>query len=74
MSILNFSFTILGSFDARGRSLVSILIPPLRAPGGRNERKRRAVLALGLKGLKTVFTSVMNLVIILKENCARLCQ
>lgn len=34
-----------------------------RAFGGRTERNNRAVLALGEKGLKTVETSVMNLVI-----------
>lgn len=44
---------------------MSIFMPVLRAPGGRKERKRRAVFALGLNGLKTVFTSVMNLVIMI---------
>jgi hypothetical protein len=38
-----------------------------RASGGRKERNRRAVFAFGEKGLKTVDTSVMNLVIILTE-------
>jgi hypothetical protein len=70
--ILNVKCTRLGSLDARGKSLVSIFMPFARAPGGRKERKRRAVFALGLKGLKTVFTSVMNLVIILKMSDARL--
>lgn len=36
-----------------------------RELGGIKERNRRAVFALGEKGLKTVDTSVMNLVIIL---------
>ena len=38
-----------------------------RALGGKKERKSRAVLALGEKGLKTVETSVMNLVIIFAD-------
>lgn len=38
-----------------------------RALGGRKERKMRAVLAFGEKGLKTVETSVMNRVIILGD-------
>ena len=33
------------------------------ASGGRIDRNSREALALGLKGLKTNFTSVMNLVI-----------
>lgn len=41
-----------------------IFMPDWRASGGRNERKRRAVLARGEKGLKAVETSVKNLVII----------
>jgi hypothetical protein len=36
-----------------------------RAFAGKNERKRRAVLDLGEKGLKTVRTSVMNRVIMM---------
>lgn len=64
---LNIKCTRLFSLDMRGRSLVSIFIPVLRAPGGRKERKSRAVFALGLKGLKTVFTSVMNLVIMMAQ-------
>lgn len=38
-----------------------------RAFGGRKERNRRAVFALGEKGLKTVDTSVMNLEIMLNS-------
>lgn len=38
-----------------------------RASGGRKERKRRAVLALGEKGLKTVVTSVRKREIIVWE-------
>jgi hypothetical protein len=64
--LLNFNFKKLGSFDALGSIFVSIFII-CRAFGGRKERNRRAVLARGEKGLKTVETSVMNLVIILRE-------
>lgn len=42
-----------------------------RALEGKKERKRRAVLALGEKGLKTVETSVMNLVIIVVVDVQR---
>lgn len=56
---------MLGSGDALGRTFVLIFMPFDRAFGGRKERNSRAVLALGEKGLKTVETSVMNLVIIL---------
>lgn len=45
--------------------MVSIFID-CRAFGGRKERKSRAVFALGENGLKTVDTSVRNLVIILE--------
>lgn len=62
-NILNLRRTRLGSFDALGSIFVSIFIV-CRAFGGRTERNNRAVLALGEKGLKTVETSVMNLVII----------
>jgi hypothetical protein len=54
----------LGSLDAFGNNFVLILTS-CRAPGGINERNRRAVFALGENGLKTVVTSVMNLVSIL---------
>jgi hypothetical protein len=54
----------LGSRDVLGNNFVSIFIH-CRAFGGRKERNRRAVLALGRNGLKVVDTSVMNLVIIL---------
>ena len=63
---LNFNRTTLVSLDALGNSLVSIFIDD-RALGGKKERKSRAVLALGEKGLKTVETSVMNLVIIFAD-------
>ena len=46
-------------------------MPLDRALGGRKERNSRAVLALGEKGLKTVETSVMNRVIILKQRPGR---
>jgi hypothetical protein len=54
----------LGSRDVLGNKFVSIFIV-CRAFGGRKERNRRAVFALGRNGLKVVETSVMNLVIIL---------
>jgi hypothetical protein len=54
----------LGSLDALGNNLVVTFIS-CRASGGRKERNRRAVFALGENGLKTVDTSVMNLVSIL---------
>jgi len=38
-----------------------------RAFGGRNERNKRAVFAFGENGLNTVDTSVMNLVIMIRE-------
>jgi F0F1-type ATP synthase assembly protein I len=62
-ALLNFTCTKLGSLDALGSNFVLIFIL-WRAFGGRKERKRRAVFAFGEKGLKTVDTSVMNLVII----------
>jgi len=72
MLLLNFNSTKLGSFDILGNSFVFTFIV-CRAFGGRKERNSRAVFALGEKGLKTVDTSVMNLVIIL--NCGReICQ
>jgi hypothetical protein len=63
--VLNFNSTKLGSFDALGNSFVLIFMI-CRALGGRKERNRRAVFALGENGLKTVDTSVMNLVIIMR--------
>jgi hypothetical protein len=62
-NVLNFNWKTAGSFEALGNNFVFIFIV-LRASGGKKERNSRAVFALGLKGLKTVFTSVMNLVII----------
>jgi len=61
---LNFNCKTLGSLEALGNNLVLIFIV-CRELGGMKERNRRAVFALGEKGLKTVDTSVMNLVIIL---------
>jgi hypothetical protein len=66
-ALLNFNCTKLGSFDARGSSFVLTFMPVCRALGGRTERNRRAVLERGEKGLKTVETSVMNLVIIVAK-------
>ena len=63
-SLLNFKRTMLGILESLGNSFVSIFIVCL-AFGGRKERNSRAVFALGENGLKTVETSVMNLVIIL---------
>lgn len=65
---LNFNSRTLCSFDALGNILVVIFIPLALAFGGRKERNNRAVFAFGEKGLKTVDTSVMNLVIILTGN------
>jgi hypothetical protein len=62
--LLNFKCKTLGSLEALGNNLVLIFIA-CRELGGIKERNRRAVFALGEKGLKTVDTSVMNLVIIL---------
>jgi hypothetical protein len=53
----------LGSLEDLGNNLVSIFMV-CRAFGGRKERNKRAVFALGRNGLKAVDTSVMNLVII----------
>jgi len=64
-SLLNFNCTVLGSVDDLANTFVLIFMPFARAFGGRKERNSRAVLALGEKGLKTVETSVMNLVIML---------
>jgi hypothetical protein len=66
-AILNFNCTKLGSFDARGNNFVLTFIPVCRALGGRKERNNRAVFERGENGLKTVDTSVMNLVIIVTE-------
>jgi hypothetical protein len=62
-SLLNFNCMKLGSRDALGNSFVSTFIV-CRAFGGRKDKNRRAVFALGRNGLKVVDTSVMNLVII----------
>lgn len=51
------------SFDVRGSILVCIFIVDW-AFEGRKERKRRAVFARRLKGLKVVFTLVMKRLII----------
>lgn len=48
-----------------------MVMPDLRAVGGMKERKRRADLAVGEKGLNFVVISVMNLVIILGGCFAR---
>ena len=42
-------------------------MPVCRALGGRKDKNSRAVLERGENGLKTVDTSVMNLVIILTD-------
>jgi hypothetical protein len=60
--LLNFSCTKLGSLEALGNNFV-VTFMLCRASGGRKERNNRAVFARGEKGLKTVDTSVMNLVI-----------
>ena len=69
--LLNFTSTTLRSLDVLGNNLVLIFIV-CRAFGGRKERNNRAVLALGENGLKTVDTSVRNLVIILSRGPGRL--
>lgn len=63
-NLLNLICSTLGSLEALGNNLVVTFIF-CRASGGRKERNRRAVFALGEKGLKTLDTSVMNLVSIL---------
>lgn len=63
--VLNFNSTKLGSFEALGNNFV-VTFMICRAFGGRDERNRRAVLAFGENGLKTVETSVMNLVIMVE--------
>jgi hypothetical protein len=65
-NLLNFTCTKLGSLDTLGNNFVLIFML-CRASGGRNDRNKRAVFAFGEKGLKTVDTSVMNLVIIVAE-------
>lgn len=60
-------YSELGSALDRGSILVVMLMPLCRAPGGRNDRKRRAAFACGEKGLNRVVTSVMNRVIILAD-------
>lgn len=55
---------MLGSVDDRGSSCVVMFMPAARASGGRKDRKSRADLARGEKGLKRVVTSVMKRVII----------
>jgi hypothetical protein len=59
----------LGSLDALGNNFVDTF-KFCRAPAGIKERNRRAVFALGEKGLKTVVTSVINLVSILMRGGA----
>jgi hypothetical protein len=61
-SLLNLTCTKLGSFDVRGNNFVVTFIV-WRALGGRKARKIRAVFDFAAKGLKTVLTSVKNLVI-----------
>jgi hypothetical protein len=53
-----------GSLLYRGSIFDSIFMPSARAFGGIKERKRRAGLERGEKGLNVTRTSVRNLVII----------
>jgi len=71
---LNLTCSTLGSLDTLGNNFV-VTFMLCRASGGRKERNRRAVFALGEKGLKTVETSVMNLVSILtmrRQFCSKI--
>lgn len=67
--VLNLTATELGSVDARGRSVVLMVVPLVLAFGGRSVRKRRAGLAQAENGLKRAVISVMNLVIMLAVVC-----
>jgi hypothetical protein len=62
--VLNLTPRLAGSLLSRGSILDSIFMPSARAFGGINERKRRAGLERGEKGLNVTRTSVRNLVII----------
>jgi hypothetical protein len=62
--ILNLTISTGGSVDVRGNKLVFTFIPPAtRAFAGRLARKSRVDRAAAMKGLNLVFTSVINLVI-----------
>lgn len=63
--ILNLTAIELGSVEARGSSVVLIVVPVVLAFGGSSVRKRRAGLAQAENGLNRAVISVMNLVIIL---------
>lgn len=61
---LNLTASVAGALLVRGNIVDSIFMPSARALGGMSDRKRRAGLERGLKGLKVTRTSVRNLVII----------
>lgn len=63
MYVLNLTPKLAGSLLFRGSILDSIFMPSKRASGGIRERKRRAGLERGEKGLKDTRTSVRNRVI-----------
>jgi hypothetical protein len=65
--ILNFTAKLAGSLLVRGSIFESIFMPSERALGGMSERKSRAGLERGEKGLKVTRTSVRNRVIIVTE-------
>ena len=64
-SVLNLTLKLAGSEVPRGRRVVLMSMPWARAAGGMAARNRRVARDAVEKGLNFVFTSVMNLVIIL---------
>ena len=65
LDVLNLTSNEAVCVDARGSITVLIFMPMLRALGGSRVRKSRVGREDARNGLNFVFTSVMNLVIIL---------